>query len=44
MLIITEKLGTMKFVELASGRLGTLTGLPDVAYARQRALGDVDLM
>jgi len=40
-LFITEKKGTMKFVDLASGRLGTVTGLPEVAYGGQGGLGDV---
>ena len=38
---ITEKPGTMKFVDLASGRLGTVTGLPQVALGGQGGLGDV---
>lgn len=38
---ITEKPGTMKFVDTASGRLGTVTGMPDVAYGGQGGLGDV---
>jgi len=40
-LFITEKPGTMKFVDLASGRLGTVTGLPAVLNAGQGGLGDV---
>ena len=40
-LFITEKPGTMKFVDLASGRLGTVTGLPTVLNAGQGGLGDV---
>jgi glucose/arabinose dehydrogenase len=40
-LFITEKRGTMKFVDLASGRLGTVTGPPEVAYGGQGGLGDV---
>jgi len=40
-LFITEKKGTMKFVDLASGRVGTVTGLPEVAYGGQGGLGDV---
>ena len=40
-LFITEKPGTMKFVDLASGRLGTVTGLPSVLNAGQGGLGDV---
>jgi len=38
---ITEKGGTMKFVDLPSGRLGTVTGLPQVAVGGQGGLGDV---
>ena len=40
-LFITEKPGTMKFVDLASGRLGTVTGLPAVLNQGQGGLGDV---
>ena len=40
-LFITEKPGTMKFVDLASGRLGTVTGLPTVLNQGQGGLGDV---
>lgn len=40
-LFITEKPGTMKFVDLPSGRLGTVTGLPKVVDAGQGGLGDV---
>jgi glucose/arabinose dehydrogenase len=40
-LFVTEKAGTMKFVDLPSGRVGTVTGLPKVAYAGQGGLGDV---
>jgi glucose/arabinose dehydrogenase len=40
-LFITEKKGTMKFVDLASGRTGTVTGVPEVAYGGQGGLGDV---
>src|SRR5690606_33743522 len=38
---VTEKPGTMKFVDLPSGRLGTVSGLPQVAYGGQGGLGDV---
>src|SRR5262245_29466200 len=38
---ITEKPGTMKFVDLASGRQGTVTGLPAVLNQGQGGLGDV---
>ena len=40
-LFITEKPGTMKFVDLASGRLGTVTGTPEVAMGGQGGFGDV---
>jgi len=39
-LFITQKGGTMKFYEPASGRLGTVTGMPQVAYGGQGGLGD----
>ena len=41
MLFITERPGTMKFVDLPSGRLGTVSGLPKVDYGGQGGLGDV---
>ena len=40
-LFITEKPGTMKFVDTASGRTGSVTGLPRVDYGGQGGLGDV---
>ncbi|MBT2134275.1 PQQ-dependent sugar dehydrogenase [Croceibacterium sp. LX-88] len=40
-LFITEKPGTMKFVDLATGRLGSVTGLPKVLVQGQGGLGDV---
>ena len=40
-IFVTEKPGTMKFVDLPSGRMGTVTGLPEVAYGGQGGLGDV---
>ena len=40
-LFVTEKGGTMKFVDLPSGRMGTVSGLPDVDYGGQGGLGDV---
>lgn len=40
-LFITEKGGTMKFVDTATGRLGTVTGMPEVDYGGQGGLGDV---
>jgi aldose sugar dehydrogenase len=40
-LFVTEKPGTMKFVDLPSGRLGTVSGLPEVVNQGQGGLGDV---
>lgn len=40
-LFVTEKPGTMKFVDLASGRQGTVSGLPEVVNEGQGGLGDV---
>ena len=39
-IFITEKAGTAKFVDPATGRLGTVTGMPQVAYGGQGGLGD----
>jgi glucose/arabinose dehydrogenase len=39
-LFITEKGGTMKFVQPANGRIGTVTGIPPVAYGGQGGLAD----
>jgi aldose sugar dehydrogenase len=36
---VTEKAGTIKFVQ-PNGRLGTVTGVPEVAYGGQGGLGD----
>ncbi len=38
---VTEKAGTMKFYDPATGRIGNVTGLPEVAYAGQGGLGDL---
>jgi aldose sugar dehydrogenase len=38
---VTEKPGTMKFVDLPSGRLGTVSGLPEVVNQGQGGLGDL---
>ena len=44
-LFITEKPGTMKFLDTGAmdgaGRMGTVTGLPDVDYGGQGGLGDI---
>lgn len=40
-LFVTERGGTMKFVDLPSGRIGTVTGVPAVKLAGQGGLADV---
>jgi aldose sugar dehydrogenase len=40
-LFVTEKSGTLKFVDTASGTLGTVSGAPKVDYGGQGGLGDV---
>jgi len=40
-LFVTERGGTIKFVDTVSRRLGTVTGLPKVDYGGQGGLGDV---
>lgn len=40
-LFVTEKSGTMKFLDTASGTIGTVSGLPDVDYGGQGGLGDI---
>ncbi len=40
-LFITEKAGTMKFVDTATGRTGTVGGTPTVDYGGQGGFGDV---
>jgi glucose/arabinose dehydrogenase len=40
-LFVTEKPGTMKFVDLATGRKGNVTGIPQVLNQGQGGLGDV---
>lgn len=40
-IFITERGGTMKFVDVPSGRLGTVSGVPQVDYGGQGGLGDV---
>ncbi len=41
MLFITEKGGTMKFIDTASGRTGSVSGMPQVLAAGQGGLGDI---
>ncbi|WP_338240613.1 PQQ-dependent sugar dehydrogenase [Aurantiacibacter hainanensis] len=40
-IFITEKPGTMKFYDPRSGRMGTVTGMPSVAYEGQGGLGAI---
>ncbi len=40
-LFITEKGGTMKFVDTATGRTGNVTGTPEVDYGGQGGFGDI---
>ncbi len=39
-IFLTEKAGTARFVDPATRRLGTVTGMPQVAYGGQGGLGD----
>ncbi|ASR43509.1 glucose dehydrogenase [Xanthomonas citri pv. mangiferaeindicae] len=41
-LLVTEKAGTLKLVTLPDGQAREITGVPDVAYAGQGGLGDVE--
>lgn len=40
-LFVTEKPGTMQFVDVSTGKRGTVSGLPKVDYGGQGGLGDV---
>ncbi|AUX69355.1 dehydrogenase [Porphyrobacter sp. HT-58-2] len=40
-LFVTEKAGTLKFLDTASGQIGTVSGLPKVDYGGQGGLGDI---
>ena len=40
-LFVTERPGRIKFVDTASGRLGTVSGVPTVDYGGQGGLGDI---
>lgn len=40
-LFVTEKAGTLKFLDTASGQMGTVSGLPKVDYGGQGGLGDI---
>jgi len=41
MIFVTEKAGTMKFVDTATGNVGDVTGVPEVAFGGQGGFGDV---
>ena len=41
MLFVTEKAGTLKWVDMASKRSGTVSGAPAVDYGGQGGLGDI---
>jgi glucose/arabinose dehydrogenase len=40
-LFVTEKSGTLKFIDTASGEQGTVSGVPAVDYGGQGGLGDI---
>ena len=40
-LLVTEKAGKLKLFDPATRALGTVTGIPEVAYGGQGGLGDV---
>ncbi|HSN70563.1 MAG TPA: PQQ-dependent sugar dehydrogenase, partial [Steroidobacteraceae bacterium] len=42
-LLVTEKRGALKRVDVATGRVGTISGVPEVDYGGQGGLGDVVL-
>ena len=41
MLFLTEKAGTIKFIDSAANRQGTVTGIPKVDYGGQGGLGEI---
>jgi aldose sugar dehydrogenase len=42
-LLVTEKEGALKLVDVASGKVGDIGGVPEVAYGGQGGFGDVAL-
>lgn len=40
-LFVTEKSGAVKFMDTATGIVGTVSGVPEVAYGGQGGLGDI---
>ena len=41
MLFVTEKAGTIKVIDTASGTIAAVSGVPEVAYGGQGGLGDI---
>jgi glucose/arabinose dehydrogenase len=41
MLFVTEKAGSLKFIDTATGTAGTVSGVPTVDYGGQGGLGDI---
>ena len=41
MLFLTERAGTIKFIDRAANRLGTVTGIPTVDFGGQGGLGEI---
>src|SRR3546814_20288203 len=42
-LLVTEKRGALKLVDVASGKVGDITGVPEVDYGGQGGFGDIAL-
>lgn len=42
-LLVTEKEGALKLLDIASGKQGDISGIPEVAYGGQGGLGDIAL-
>ena len=42
-LLVTEKRGSLKLVDVASGEVGDITGVPEVDYGGQGGFGDIAL-
>jgi glucose/arabinose dehydrogenase len=42
-LLVTEKRGELKLYDPASGNIGNVSGVPEVAYQGQTGLGDIVL-
>src|SRR3546814_11913102 len=42
-LLVTEKRGALKLVDVASGKVGDIKGVPEVYYGGQGGFGDIAL-